>query len=85
MRDADAVIHLAALRITACAAEPREAFEVMCAGSYNVVEAAQRAGIKKIVAASTASIYGLAERFPTAEDHHPSDNRTWVRCLEGDA
>ena len=63
MRDADAVIHLAALRITACAAEPREAFEVMCAGSYNVVEAAQRAGIKKIVAASTASIYGLAERF----------------------
>jgi UDP-glucose 4-epimerase len=73
----DAVIHMAALRITACAAEPREAFDVMCAGTYNVVEAAERAGVRKIVAASTASIYGPAERFPTAEDHHPYGNRTW--------
>ena len=77
IQGADALIHLAALRITACAAEPRAAFDVMCAGSYNVVEAAQQAGVKKIVAASTASIYGLAERFPTREDHHPYDNRTW--------
>ena len=37
----DAVIHMATLRITACAAEPREALEVMCVGSYNVLEAAQ--------------------------------------------
>ena len=74
---ADAVIHLAALRITACAAEPREAFDVMCAGSFNVVDSARAAGVQKIVAASTASIYGLAERFPTPEDHHPYNNRTW--------
>ena len=74
---ADAVIHLAALRITACAAEPRAAFDVMCGGTYNVVEAAQQAGVRKVVAASTASVYGLAERFPTTEDHHPYDNRTW--------
>jgi UDP-glucose 4-epimerase len=76
-RDADAVIHMAALRITACAAEPREAFDVMCAGSFNVVEAAQKAGVEKIVAASTASVYGLAEQFPTTEAHHPYNNRTW--------
>ena len=74
---ADALIHMAALRITACAAEPREAFEVMCSGTYNLVEAAQRAGVQKVVAASTASIYGLAERFPTDESHHPYNNRTW--------
>ena len=74
---ADAVIHMAALRITACAAEPREAFDVMCAGTFNVVDAAQQAGVKKVVAASTASIYGMAERFPTTEDHHPYNNRTW--------
>ena len=74
---ADAVVHLAALRITACAAEPRAAFEVMCGGTYNVIEAAQQAGVRKVVAASTASVYGLAERFPTTEDHHPYDNRTW--------
>jgi UDP-glucose 4-epimerase len=73
----DAVIHMAALRITACAADPREAHEVMCDGTFNVVEAAHLAGVKKIVAASSASIYGLADHFPTKETGHPYDNRTW--------
>jgi nucleoside-diphosphate-sugar epimerase len=73
----DFVIHMATLRITACAAEPREALEVMCDGSYNVLEAAQAAGVRKVVAASSASIYGLAEEFPTQEQHHPYNNRTW--------
>src|SRR4030095_1663803 len=36
MQGIDAVIHMATLRITACAAEPRRALEVMCDGSYNV-------------------------------------------------
>jgi len=71
------VIHMATLRITACAAEPREAFGVMCEGSFNVVEAAQAASVKKLVTASSASIYGLADVFPTSEDHHPYNNRTW--------
>jgi UDP-glucose 4-epimerase len=74
---ADAVIHMAALRITACAAEPRLAFDVMCAGAFNVIEAAQPAGVQKVVAASTASVYGMAEQFPTTERHHPYNNRTW--------
>ena len=74
---ADALIHMAALRITACASEPRLAFDVMCAGSFNVVEAAQAAGVQKVVAASTASVYGMAEQFPTTEKHHPYGNRTW--------
>jgi UDP-glucose 4-epimerase len=73
----DAVIHMAAIRITACAAEPREAMEVMCNGTYNVVEAAHLAGVKKIVAASSASVYGLADNFPTIEKDHPYNNRTW--------
>jgi len=73
----DAVIHMAALRITACAAEPRAGMETMCDGSFNVVEAAREAGVKKVVAASSASIYGLADTFPTAEDHHPYNNTTW--------
>lgn len=73
---ADAVVHLAALRITACAAEPRAAFDVMCAGTFNVVEAAQQAGAR-VIAASTASVYGMAELFPTTEHHHPYNNRTW--------
>ncbi|HEY8158387.1 MAG TPA: NAD-dependent epimerase/dehydratase family protein [Methylobacter sp.] len=77
MQGMDAVIHMATLRITACAANPREAMEVMCDGSFNVVEAAQVAGVKKVVAASSASIYGLADTFPTREDHNPYNNRTW--------
>jgi len=77
MQGMDAVIHMAALRITSCAADPREALRVMCDGSFNVVEAAQAAGVKKVVAASSASVYGLAETFPTREDHHPYGNQTW--------
>jgi UDP-glucose 4-epimerase len=77
MRGMDAVIHMAALRITACAADPREAFDTMCAGSFNVVDAARLEGVKKVIAASSASIYGLAEKFPTSEDHHPYNDETW--------
>lgn len=73
----DAVIHMAAIRITACAADPREAMEVMNDGTFNVVDAAHRAGVKKVLAASSASILGLADTFPTTEDHHPYNNRTW--------
>ena len=76
-RGMHAVIHMAALRITACAADPAEAFEVMCRGTFNVVDAARRAKVERLVAASSASIYGMAEVFPTREDHHPYDNRTW--------
>jgi UDP-glucose 4-epimerase len=76
-RGMDAVIHMATLRITACAAEPREALGVMCDGSYNVIEAAHEAGVKKFVTASSASVYGLADVFPTPESHHPYNNRTW--------
>ena len=76
-RNVDAVIHLAAQRITACAADPRRAMEVMCDGSFNVVDAARQAGVRKIVAASSASIYGLADVFPTPEDHHPYNNQPW--------
>jgi UDP-glucose 4-epimerase len=77
MKGVDFAIHMATLRITACAAEPREALGVMCDGSFNVLEAAQAAGVRKVVAASSASIYGLAEQFPTKEEHHPYNNRTW--------
>ena len=67
-KDIDAVLHMAALRITACSADTREALEVMCDGTFNVVDTAQKAGVTKVVAASSASIYGLADSFPTRED-----------------
>lgn len=73
----DAVFHLAAIRITACAAEPRECLEVMIDGTYNVVDACVQAGVKRLIASSTASVYGAADVFPTSENHHPYNNRTW--------
>jgi UDP-glucose 4-epimerase len=76
MDGVDVVFHLAAIRITQCAEDPRLALEVMCDGAFNVIEAAARVGVAKVVASSSASIYGLATEFPTAEDHHPYDNRT---------
>ncbi len=75
-RGIDVVFHQAALRITQCAAEPRLALEVMVDGTYNVIEAALAEKVRRIVAASSASIYGLAEQFPTEESHHPYANDT---------
>jgi UDP-glucose 4-epimerase len=73
----DLVFHLAALRITQCAEQPRLANEVLVDGTFNVIEAAQQAGVRKIVASSSASVYGLAEQFPTTERHHPYNNDTF--------
>lgn len=72
----DVVFHQAALRITQCAEQPRLALESMVEGAHNVLEAACAAGVRKVVAASSASVYGLAERFPTDESHHPYGNDT---------
>lgn len=76
MAGVDVVFHQAAIRITQCATDPRLAVEVLVDGTYEVVEAAVNAGVRKVVAASSASVYGLATEFPTAEDHHPYANDT---------
>jgi UDP-glucose 4-epimerase len=76
MQGIDVVFHQAALRITQCAQEPRLAVEVLALGTFNVLEAAVTAGVRRVVAASTASVYGLAESFPTSERHHAYNNRT---------
>lgn len=75
-KGSDLVFHQAAIRITQCAEEPRLALEVLVDGTFNVIEAAAEHKVAKIVAASSASIYGLAEEFPTSERHHPWNNDT---------
>ncbi len=76
MSGIDLVFHQAAIRITQCASEPRLALEVLVDGTYEIVEAAADAGVRKVVAASSASVYGLADHFPTTERQHPYDNDT---------
>ena len=73
---ADTVFHQAALRITHCAAEPREAMQVMSAATFDVLEACVRHSVRKVVFASSASVYGMADEFPTTERQHPYANRT---------
>jgi len=75
MEGVDYVFHLAALWLYECVHEPRSALEVNVVGTYNVVEAAHAAGIKKVVYSSSASVYGNARTLPMTEDH-PFDNRT---------
>jgi UDP-glucose 4-epimerase len=73
----DVVFHLAAIRITQCAEDPRLALECLVDGTFNVIEQAARAGVAKVVASSSASVYGLADVFPTPESHHPYHNDTF--------
>jgi UDP-glucose 4-epimerase len=71
----DYVFHQAALRITRCAEAPREAVEVLIDGTLNVLEAAVRHDVKKVVAASSASVYGSSSYLPM-DENHPFNNRT---------
>ena len=75
--DRDIVFHQAAIRITQCAEDPRLALEVLVDGTFNVLEAAVANSVDKVIAASSASVYGLAETFPTTERHHHHNNDTF--------
>jgi len=75
MRGTDYVFHLAALWLFECVHEPRSALDVNIGGTFNVVEAAQQAGVKKVVYSSSASVYGDAAFTPMTEEH-PFNNRT---------
>ena len=75
--EADYVYHLAALRITRCAENQIEAFDVMANATFNIIELCKKHSIKKLIYSSTASVYGLAQNFPTPETDSPYDNKTF--------
>lgn len=75
--DRDIVFHQAAIRITQCAEDPRLALEVLVDGTFNLLEAAAANSVDKVITASSASVYGLAETFPTTERHHHHNNDTF--------
>ena len=76
MRGVDVVFHEAAIRLTRCVEDPRLGLEVMVDGMFNVIEAAAQARVGKLVAASSASVYGTAEYLPIDERHPSSSDRT---------
>ncbi len=75
MSGIDFVFHQAALRITQCAEEPRLAVDSLIGGTFNVIEAAVAERVKKVVAASSASVYGEPSYLPM-DEAHPFNNRT---------
>lgn len=76
MNGMDAVVCLAAMWLLHCKDYPRTAFEVNIAGTFNVLEACVRNGIKKLVWSSSASVYGDAVELPMTESH-PFNNRNF--------
>jgi UDP-glucose 4-epimerase len=72
----DYVISLAAMWLLHCKDYPRTAFEVNIAGTFNVLEACVRHGVKKLVWSSSASVYGDAVELPMTETH-PFNNKNF--------
>lgn len=58
------VIHLAALQLPFCKADPVAGARVNVVGTVNIFEAAKRLGIKKVVYASSTAVYGTSEEYP---------------------
>jgi UDP-glucose 4-epimerase len=76
LEDADGVFHLAALWLLQCHEYPRSAFETNIRGTFNVIEACVKKGVKRLVYSSSASVYGDAAYEPMDEDH-PFNNKNF--------
>lgn len=77
MLKVDYCFHMAALRINACAADPTEGFDVMLKATFNLAELCVKHSVKKVIYSSSASVYGLAQHFPTPETDNPYNNQTF--------
>ncbi len=68
MRNADAVVHLAAmLGVARTESERLQCLAVNISGTANVLEAAAKAHIKKIIFASSSEVYGEPDKTPIQE------------------
>ena len=58
------IIHLAALQVPFCRANPAVGAAVNVVGTVNVFEAAKAAGIEQVVFASSVAVYGRKDQYP---------------------
>ena len=70
-RQVDAVVHLAALNEIDSAVDPVAAFQTNTVGTYRLVRAAGKAGVKRLIYFSTAHVYGAPLRGCLTEDVVP--------------
>ncbi len=78
----DVIYHLAALRVTLCANNPQLAFEVMAEGSFNLFKYAAESGVKKVILASTAMVYGSTDVEYINEQHHTNTDYSFYGILK---
>lgn len=67
--DVDVIFHNAASKKTICLNDPRRDLDINAKGTFNLLELARDRGVKKIVHASTGSVYGEGVILPQKEDH----------------
>lgn len=72
-QDIDGVFHLAAITsVPRSVKQPLPTHEVNCNGTLNVLMAAKECGVKKVVYASSSSVYGDTDILPKTESMIPS-------------
>jgi UDP-glucose 4-epimerase len=68
IKDADWVFHLGALAdIVPSIQRPDDYFQANVVGTFNVLEAAKHAKVKRLVYAASSSCYGIPDSYPTSE------------------
>ncbi|MFG1845168.1 NAD-dependent epimerase/dehydratase family protein [Micromonospora carbonacea] len=68
MKGCELVVHLAAVSINKSQADPYESIDINMVGNHNVFAAAADHGVKRLVFASSASVYGDPKKLPMHED-----------------
>jgi UDP-glucose 4-epimerase len=71
-RGADFVFHLAVAGMAQCSREPRLALDVNVVGTWNTLEAAADAGVRKVIFSSAGAVYGQP-RYAPVDEEHPLD------------
>jgi nucleoside-diphosphate-sugar epimerase len=72
VRGVEVIFHEAAfVSVPASVQEPRECFDVNCSGTLTLLEAARTAGVRRVVLASSAAVYGDSQELPLDERSNP--------------
>lgn len=68
MKGCSHVIHFAAVSINKSQSDPYESMDINMIGNHNVIAAAADHGVRRLVFASSASVYGDPKKLPMHED-----------------
>src|SRR5712692_1790520 len=75
MKGCDFVFHTASIMLLEARVLPRKAIETNITGTFNVLQAAAKCGVQKVVFSSTGSVYGEPLYLPM-DENHPYNNET---------